>query len=88
MLMPLYVQLVSPEEELFAGEADFVAARTVEGEIGILPGHIPLLGQLKAPSNVKIKSPADERNFEVQGGFITVKDDKVIILAEETEEPA
>ena len=85
--MPLRVELVSPEEELFAGDADFVAARTVEGEIGILPGHIPLLGQLEMPSNVKIRSGGNDRSFEIRGGFITVKDDRVIILAEEALEP-
>ena len=84
--MPLRVELVSPEEELFTGDADFVAARTVEGEIGILPGHIPLLGLLKAPSSVKIRSGGNDRSFEIRGGFITVKDDRVIILAEETQE--
>jgi F-type H+-transporting ATPase subunit epsilon len=82
----LKVQLVSPEESLFAGEAEFVLARTVAGEIGILPGHIPLLGQL-APCEIKITASGDDNKFEVPGGFIMVKRDKVIILAEEAEEP-
>lgn len=80
--MPLEVQVVSPEEEVFSGPADFVLARTVEGEIGILPGHIPILARL-APSEIKVRSAGSEQKFAVGGGFMTVKDDKVIILAEE-----
>jgi F-type H+-transporting ATPase subunit epsilon len=80
--VPLRVEIVSPEEELFAGEADFVLARTVEGDIGILPGHIPLLAQL-APAEVKVRGAGGDQRFPVDGGFMTVKEDKVIILAEQ-----
>ncbi len=83
--MPLQVQLVSPEESLFSGEAEFVLARTVDGELGIMPGHIPLLGQL-APSEIKITAGGNENKFNIPGGFIMVKEDKVILLAEEAEE--
>lgn len=79
--MPLHVELVSPEEDLFSGDAEFVKARTVEGEIGILPGHTPILAQL-APSEVKIRTAGGEQTFNIDGGFMTVKEDKVIILAE------
>jgi len=44
--MPMQVDVVSPDEELFSGEATFVLARTVEGDIGILPHHTPLLAEL------------------------------------------
>ena len=86
--MPLEVQVVSPEEELFSGEADFVSTQTVEGSIGILPGHIPILAQLP-PGEVKVVSGGTDRKFRIEGGFMTVKQDKVIILAEPEEgEPA
>lgn len=81
--MALTVEIVSPEEEVFSGDAEFVLARTVEGDIGILPGHTPLLAQLVA-YEVKVRTPAGERTFPVDGGFMTVKDDRVIILAEGT----
>ncbi|MGQ0679918.1 MAG: F0F1 ATP synthase subunit epsilon [Actinomycetota bacterium] len=85
--MALQVQLVSAEDDLFVGEAEFVSARTVEGDIGILPGHTPILAQLAA-SQVKIVSAGAEHKFRIDSGFLTVKDDKVIILAEpETGEP-
>ncbi|MBW3589895.1 MAG: ATP synthase F1 subunit epsilon [Actinobacteria bacterium] len=81
--MPLEVSIVSPEEELYTGEAEFIRAKTVEGEIGILTGHIPLLAQL-APCEVKVRLPGGaEEAFRIDGGFMTVKEDKVIILAEE-----
>ena len=79
--MPLQVELVSPEEDLFTGEAEFLRAKTVEGEIGILPNHAPLLAQL-AECDVKVRTASGEQIFPVAGGFMTVKDNKVIILAE------
>lgn len=82
--MALSVSVVSPEESLFEGEATFVRAETVEGEIGILTGHIPVLAQLTA-CEVKITPVAGgDELIRIGGGFMTVKDDKVIILAEET----
>lgn len=80
--MPLDVLVVSAEDELFSGEAEFVLARTVEGDIGILPGHTPILAQL-AEYDVKVRGGEGEQTFPVGGGFMTVKDDRVIILAEE-----
>ncbi|MGH9197518.1 MAG: F0F1 ATP synthase subunit epsilon [Acidimicrobiia bacterium] len=79
--MPLDVEVVSAEEELFSGEANFVLARTVEGDIGILPGHAPLLAEL-SPYEVKVRTSSSDQSFSVEGGFMTVKDDKVIILAD------
>jgi F-type H+-transporting ATPase subunit epsilon len=81
--LTLAVSVVSPEEELFSAEAEFVRAKTVEGEIGILSGHVPLLAQL-APCQLKIRHSNQETLLEVSGGFMSVKDNKVIILAEIT----
>lgn len=82
--MPLEVEVVSPEEEIFRGVAEFVLARTVEGDIGILPGHAPILARLM-PYEVKVRTPSGEVKFPVGGGFMSVKDDRVIILAEGAE---
>ncbi|MGH2705593.1 MAG: F0F1 ATP synthase subunit epsilon [Actinomycetota bacterium] len=85
-LVALEVDVTSADEELFSGEASFVLARTVDGEIGILPGHAPLLAQL-VESEVKVReSGGGEKRFSISGGFMTVKDDKVIILAEGSED--
>lgn len=81
--MPLSVEVVAPDTHLFQGDAEFVRARTVEGEIGILPGHIPVLAQL-TPCEVKVREVGgEERLIHIDGGFMTVKDDRVIILAGE-----
>lgn len=84
--MVLEVEVVSPEQALFSGEAEFVLARTVDGEIGILQGHSPVLAQL-APSKVKVRPLGGaEQSFDIAGGFMTVKDNKVIILTDQIQE--
>lgn len=83
----LHVELVSPEREIWAGEADMVVAKTIEGEMGILPMHPPVLGVLVDGSVVRIK-PAeggDEVAAMVSGGFFSVASDEVSILAEYAE---
>lgn len=77
------VQLVSVERLLWSGEANMVTAETTEGEIGVLPGHEPTLGQLVENGVVTIESAEGERLIAaVQGGFLSVSTDKVTILAE------
>lgn len=78
----LQVELVAVEEKVWSGTADMVVARTTEGELGVLPGHAPLLGQLAEPSQVRIKSGGDESSYEVSGGFLSVTGTGVTILAE------
>ena len=78
--MPMQVDVVSPDEELFSGEATFVLARTVEGDIGILPHHTPLLAEL-VPYEVKVETAQGDRRFRIAGGFMSVADNRVIILA-------
>jgi F-type H+-transporting ATPase subunit epsilon len=77
-----HVELVSVEAMVWSGEADMVVARTTEGELGVLAGHAPLLGQLKEPSRVRIKQDADEVAFDIAGGFLSVTGDGVTVLAE------
>jgi F-type H+-transporting ATPase subunit epsilon len=80
------VGLVSPERELWSGEATAVYARTLEGELGVLPGHIPLLGVLAEGGIVRIHSVgAGEITAAVHGGFLSVTGDGVSILAETAE---
>jgi F-type H+-transporting ATPase subunit epsilon len=80
---PFRVNLVSVEALVWTGEADMVVARTTEGELAVLAGHAPLLGQLKEPSRVRIKTPdGDEVAYDIAGGFLSVADDGVTVLAE------
>ena len=79
----MQVELVSVERPLWSGEATAVFARTIEGEIGILPGHSPLLGALAPGWLVRIQQ-ADgvEQRVAVHGGFLSVRPDGVSVLAE------
>ncbi|WP_018653286.1 F0F1 ATP synthase subunit epsilon [Actinomadura flavalba] len=80
----LKVGLVSPEREVWSGEAKMVVAQTTEGQLGVLAQHAPVLGVLEDDSVVKIE-PADggEMVLAVVGsGFLSVADDEVSVLAE------
>ena len=77
------VDVVSAEEQIFSGEAEFVVLPGVDGELGIYPRHTPLFTQIK-PGAVRIKIPgqvAEELVF-VQGGFLEVQPHKVPVLAD------
>lgn len=80
---PLELEVVSAERVVWSGQAVQVIARTVEGDIGILPGHEPVLALL-VPSRAEIVT-ADGRQevLYVDGGYISVADGHVSILAQE-----
>jgi F-type H+-transporting ATPase subunit epsilon len=79
----LHVQVVAVEEKVWTGDAEMVVARTTEGEIGVLPGHSPLLGLLKEPSQVRVKvSGSEQLTYDVSGGFLSIDAGGVTILAE------
>jgi F-type H+-transporting ATPase subunit epsilon len=79
----LHVELVAVEEKVWSGEAEMLVARTTEGELGILPGHTPLLGQLAEPGQVRIKrAGGEELAYDVDGGFLSVSASGVTVLAE------
>jgi F-type H+-transporting ATPase subunit epsilon len=79
----MHVELVSVEARLWSGEANAVFARTVEGQIGILPRHSPLLAELAPGWIVRIQSEGEpELHVAVHGGFLSVRPDGVSILAE------
>jgi len=83
--MPMEVAIVDPEKGLFTGEADFLVARTEDGEIGVLPNHAPFLGVLKYAS-VKLETDGQQKLFAVHSGFLMVKDNKVSVLARVAED--
>ena len=79
----LHVELVSVERLIWSGEATMVIARTTEGELGVLPGHAPLLGQLADVGVVRVQQESgDELVVAVHGGFLSVTDQGVSVLAE------
>lgn len=78
----LTVQVVTPEREVVVAEdATFVLAHGIEGDVGILPGRAPLLIALGV-GTLKIQRGERAERILVDGGFLQVKDDKVIVLAE------
>jgi len=85
----LHVEVVIADRELWAGEANMVIAKTLEGDIGILTGHPPVLGILAEGSLVRILDPEGPSDGEgsrevtaaVSGGFLSVADDQISILA-------
>jgi F-type H+-transporting ATPase subunit epsilon len=88
----LRVELVVPEGEIWAGRAEMVIAKTLDGDIGVLTGHTPVLGILAEGSLVRIKPEAgpdaaadDEVVAAVNGGFFSLADDRVSILAREAQ---
>lgn len=77
------VELVAVEAQLWSGTATLVSAQTTEGEIGIMPGHEPVLGQLVEGGVIAITTTEGERKVAaVHGGFLAVTASKVSILAE------
>ena len=80
------VELVAVERRVWSGTATFVFARTTEGEIGILPNHIPLVAALVDDATVRIDT-VDEGSltFAVDGGFLSVTESGVTILAEDAQ---
>ncbi|MBB4933723.1 F-type H+-transporting ATPase subunit epsilon [Lipingzhangella halophila] len=87
MSKKLSVEIVSPERELWAGEGDMVVAKTADGEIGIQPGHVPVLGTLAEGAVVRVLGAREtgEVRAAAHGGFISVADERVSILAETAE---
>ncbi len=94
--MTLHVELVVPEGEIWTGEAQMVIAKTLDGDIGVLTGHAPVLGILAEGSLVRIFADTgaadgqptagqDELSAAVSGGFFSVADDRVSILARQAQ---
>lgn len=79
------VEIVTPERVVYRGDARIVVARGLEGDLGVLPNHIPMVTPLKiAPVLVKKHEGADD-TIAVSGGMMEVRKDKITILAESAE---
>jgi F-type H+-transporting ATPase subunit epsilon len=81
MAKPLTVSVVSADQEIWSGEATMVIAKTVEGEIGILAGHEPLLAIL-AEGEVRVTQASGSRiTAQADDGFLSVENDTITIVA-------
>ncbi|MBK6972412.1 MAG: F0F1 ATP synthase subunit epsilon [Sterolibacteriaceae bacterium] len=83
MAMTVQVDVVSGEEQIFAGLAEFVVLPGEMGELGILPGHAPLMTRIK-PGAVRLKLPnqVEEELIFVAGGILEVQPNAVTVLAD------
>lgn len=83
MAHTFHVSIVSAEDAIFSGEAELVVAPGESGELGIMPGHTPLLTRIK-PGTIKIKQPgkAEEELIYVSGGMMEVQPKGLTILAD------
>jgi len=78
------LEIVTAERMVFAGDVNEVVAWGVEGQLGILPHHAPLMTMLR-PGDLLIKKDNEEEYLVISGGFLEVRPDKVIILADACE---
>lgn len=79
--MPLTLEIVTPEARVYSDTIDTVVIPTIEGEVGILPGHIPLLTQVEH-GELRVTKGAQTHWLAVSGGFAQIDNDRVSILAE------
>ncbi|MFH0751184.1 MAG: F0F1 ATP synthase subunit epsilon [Chloroflexota bacterium] len=79
--MPIRLEIVTPEKRAYSDEVDAVVLPGSEGELGILPHHAPLISLLGA-GELRIRKGATEESFAIVGGFVQVRPDKVVVMAE------
>ncbi len=84
MAVKLKFEIITPERVVFEDEVDQVTLPTAEGEITVLPNHIPLIAVLR-PGEIVAKKGKEEIAMSCSGGFIEVTSDKVMILADTAE---
>jgi F-type H+-transporting ATPase subunit epsilon len=79
--MPLHLEIVTPERLAYEDDVDMVLVPGIDGELGILPHHTPLVSLLGV-GELKIRKSGSEESFAIAGGFLQVRPDKVVVMAE------
>ena len=79
--MPLRLEIVTPERLAYEDDVDAVSVPGIEGELGILPHHAPLVSTLGF-GELRIRKGGAEEIFAIVGGFVQVRPDKVVVMAE------
>ena len=79
--MPIQLEIVTPERLVYQDEVESVNVPGVEGELGILPHHAPLVSTL-GYGELRIRKGGAEESFAIVGGFVQVRPDKVVVMAE------
>ncbi len=79
--MPLKLEIVTPERLAYSDEVDAVVLPGIEGELGVLPHHAPLVSMLGL-GELRIRKGSTTESFAIVGGFLQVRPDKVVVMAE------
>jgi F-type H+-transporting ATPase subunit epsilon len=79
--VPLHLEIVTPERLAYEDDVDLVVVPGIEGELGILPHHAPLITTLGV-GELRIRKGGAEESFAIIGGFLQVRPDKVVVMAE------
>jgi F-type H+-transporting ATPase subunit epsilon len=79
--MPLLLEIVTPERLAYSDTVDAVNLPGIEGELGVLPHHAPLVSMLGV-GELRIRKGGSEESFAIVGGFLQVRPDKVVVMAE------
>ncbi|MBE0446497.1 MAG: ATP synthase F1 subunit epsilon [Actinobacteria bacterium] len=80
----LFCEVVSPERIVYSGEADMVVAHGIEGELGIMPQHIPIVTPLEI-GELRVKNDDGQVYIAACGGYLEFRDDKLTVLADAAE---
>lgn len=83
--MPMELQIITAEREVFSGEVDTLVAPGIEGQLGILPNHAPLITVLQ-PGELMVRAAGEESFLALSGGYMEVLGNRVIILADAAED--
>ncbi|MDB5084305.1 MAG: synthase subunit epsilon [Bacilli bacterium] len=82
------LEIVTPDRQVYSGEVNMIIARGGDGELGILPGHTPIVTTLKvAPLRMQLNDGTREVQVAVSGGFLEVQPEKITVLATAAELP-
>jgi len=79
--MPLLLEIVTPERLAYSGTVDAVTLPGIEGELGVLPHHAPLVSMLGL-GELRIRKAGETETFAIAGGFLQVRPDRVVVMAE------
>ena len=82
--MPLQLEIVTPERLAYSDQVDSVQLPGIEGELGVLPHHAPLVSILGV-GELLIRKGGSEESFAIVGGFLQVRPDKVVVMAEDAD---
>jgi len=83
-MSPIRLDIVTAERAVYSEEVDVIIAPGVEGQLGILPHHTPLMTMLE-PGELLVRKGGEELSMAISGGFLEVRPDRIIVLADSAE---